>query len=170
VALGSLALVIALAVGGCAATNASPASGTSPLMPGYHFTHRVAAADAKAETVREADAISALIPKSDVASTSTKAELYSSSGKSYYAVLRTITVTSGFNAVAKAEAIEKQLVAAGWTRHTATTDKDTGDYLAGLSSTARTTTSWFLLLGGNRSPGKPSTISIQIGSPDLPGA
>jgi hypothetical protein len=147
-----------------------PAAGGSSLLPGYDFTHRVAAADAKAETEREADAISALIPKSGVVSSVTSAKLFTSSGSSYYAVLRTITVNSSLDSVSRAESIEKALVAAGWIQHTVTTDKDTGDYLAGLSSTKSSKSSWFLLLGGNKTPGKASTISIQIGSPDLPGA
>jgi hypothetical protein len=168
-ALIAVLSVAALALAGCTSTTATaPAAAGSGLLPGYHFTHVVQSADAKAETVREIDAINALIPRSDVASTSNKAEFYSSSGKKYYAILRTITVSAGFDAIAKSEAMEKQLVGAGWIKHTATTDKDTGDYLAGLSSTKSSSTSWFLLLGGNKTPGKASTISIQIGSPDLP--
>jgi hypothetical protein len=163
--------VAVLALAGCTATAASaPAAAGAGLLPGYRFTHVVQPADAKAETVREIDAIDALIPRSDVASTSTRAEFYSSGGRKYYAILRTVTVTAGFDAIAKSEAMEKQLVGAGWIKHTATTDKDTGDYLSGLSSTKSSSTSWFLLLGGNKTPGKASTISIQMGSPDLPRA
>jgi hypothetical protein len=171
VAAASVAIVVALA--GCTATGpatTTPKGGGSSLLPGYDFTHRVAAADAKAETEREADAITALIPKAGVASTVTNAKLVASSGSSYYAVLRTITMSPGVDSVSRAESIEKALVSAGWIKHTATTDKDTGDYLAGLSSTKSSKSSWFLLVGGNKTPGKASTISIQIGSPDLPGA
>jgi len=167
----SASIVVALA--GCTTTgppSTTPAAGGSSLLPSYNFTHRVGAADAKSETEREADAIGALIPKAGVVSTVTNAKLITSSGSSYYAILRTITVGSSVDAVSRAESIEKTLVSAGWIKHTTTTDKDTGDYLAGLSSTKSSKSSWFLLLGGNKTPGKASSISIQIGSPDLPGA
>jgi hypothetical protein len=172
-ALLAVGVVAVFALAGCTATNSASTAavaGGSPLLPGYDFSHRVAAADARAETEKEADAISALIPKSAVVSTVTNAKLFTSSGSSYYAVLRTITLNSTLDSVSRAESIEKTLVSAGWIKHTATTDKDTGDYLAGLSSTKSSKSSWFLLVGGNKTPGKAATISIQIGSPDLPGA
>jgi hypothetical protein len=101
-ALIAVLSVAALALAGCTSSPASaPAAAGAGLLPGYRFTHVVQSADAKAETVREIDAIDALIPRSDVASTSTKAEFYSSAGRKYYAILRTITVSAGFDAIAK---------------------------------------------------------------------
>ncbi len=173
---GALALALLLAVSfglaGCSTTSgtASTASGTSAtssLLPGYHTTVRVSAALAKAETTREANAITALIPKADVVHIVTNAKLVTSSSGSYYAVLRTITVASTLDAVARAETMEKTLTAAGWVQHTASTDKDTGDYLAGLASSKSSADSWFLLLGGDKPVGKSQSITVQIGSPDL---
>jgi hypothetical protein len=160
-----VALAVPLLLAGC--TAAAPASTASTaLRPGYPAA--LTAAVAKSETEHYAAAIAALLPAADVASSKTEEELVPATKTStaYYAVIRTITVTAAANPLTSASAIKKQLVTAGWISHASANQSN--QYLAAMASSKSQKTAWFLELGANDISGQPPTVTIQIGSPDLP--
>jgi hypothetical protein len=163
VALATLAALLLLA--GCSSTPASTPS--TALRPGY--PSKLTQAVAKSETQHYANVIGELVPSADVASVQNAAKFLagSSSGSPYYAVIRTVTLTSPKNALKDAAAIKKQLVAAGWVAHASATESN--QYLAALASSKSKKTGWFLELGANTVAGQAPSVTVQIGSPDVTG-
>jgi hypothetical protein len=169
-------LVASLALGGCGlvgssktvpptptSTIANALNGLKPVVPS-----KLTGASAKKATVDLANQIDALIAKTDVVYVDDHSQLVpatSSSGE-YYGVLRTISVTPGFDPIQQATLMESLLVAAGWKEEDTTSP--TGKYLAALSSSTDPSDAWFLLLGADATVPKQPVITVQLASPDLP--
>jgi hypothetical protein len=170
----AVAVAASLALAGC--TGDAPASTTpsaaatkssalSPLLPSY--PKNLTAAQAKAETVRTADAVQALIAKTDIVNVDDKSRAVAKTktAGAYYGVLRAITTSKGFDVQTQGTAMDKLLVAAGWTQRQ---DSDTaGVYAALLSSDSAGGTSLILLKADATVKASP-VITIQLVSPDLP--
>jgi hypothetical protein len=173
-AIAAVAIVaVGLALSGCTSgtPGAKPTSSTSSaldsLLPAV--PKALTAATAKKATVNLADSIGTLISSPDVVYVDNHSQLVpaTKTDASYYGVLRTITVSASLDPLQQAEAMEKLLVAAGWTEDQTTTDK--GKYLAAMSSDpAAPQRSWFLLLGGDSTVAKQPVVTVQLASPDLP--
>jgi hypothetical protein len=173
-AVAAVAIVaVGLALAGCTSgtpttkVTSSASSALDSLLPAVPSA--ITAATAKTATVNLANSIDALIASSDVVYVDNHSELVAATktDASYYGVLRTITVSASLDPLQQAEAMEKLLVAAGWTKDQTTTDK--GKYLAALSSDpAAPQRSWFLLLGGDSTVAKQPVVTVQLASPDLP--
>jgi hypothetical protein len=165
--LAAVTTTVTLLLAGCSAVPAAPAATAStPLRPGYpkSLTESVA----KSETERYAAAIGGLVPTADVASVDNEEKLFAATSSSapYYAVIRTITLNATADPLKVAAAIKKELVAAGWTSHASATESN--QYLAALASSKSKSTAWFLELGANAITGEAPTVTVQLGSPDLP--
>jgi hypothetical protein len=163
--LAAISAVLLLA--GCSSAPAAPpATASTALRPGYPaaFTR----ATAKSETEHYAHVIEALVPKTDVVSVKSDAELVPGTGSSgpYYAVISTITLDPRANALELAAAMKKKLVGAGWTSHASAVESNQA--LSALASSKSKRTAWFLELGANDLSSQPPTVTIQLGSPDLP--
>jgi hypothetical protein len=175
-ALAAATIVVAasLALGGCTGSPA-PTSTATPkpaktsaltgLLPSYPA--KFTAASAKSETVAAADNIQALVAKTDILYVDDHAELVpaTKSAASYYGVLRTINVAPALDPLEQAEAMERLLVAAGWTERDSANQK--GKYLAALTSNPTGSRAWFLLVGGDSTKPKSPVVTIQLASPDL---
>jgi len=172
--LGGASIVVAaaIALSGCTgdpapAPTPKPAktSALTGLLPSYPA--KFTAASAKAETVAAADNIQGLVAKVDILFVDDHAELVpaTKSAASYYGVLRTINVAPALDPLEQAEAMERILVAAGWTERDSANQK--GKYLAALTSNPTGSRAWFLLVGGDSTKPKSPVVTIQLASPDL---
>lgn len=125
---------------------------------------------ARAETVRIADAIVALLPASIVLNVDNTDRLVSATATSapYYGVLRIISLEPANNPVAIAKTMVQKLEASGWTKRQSTDDA-TGVHLVTLSSNRKPNISWLLQLSGDPRVAGQSVIQLQLASPDLPG-
>jgi hypothetical protein len=147
------------------ATAPSKSSALSPLLPSY--PKKLTAAEAKNETVRTADAVQALIAKTAIVNVDDKSQAVAKTktAGAYYGVLRAITTSKGFDVETQGTAMDKLLVAAGWTQRQ---DSDkSGVYAALLSSDSAAGTSLILLKADSTVAATP-VITIQLVSPDLP--
>lgn len=164
-AVALVALTAILVLAGCSSAPAPTPS--TALRPGYPSS--LTQAIAKSETQHYANVIGDLVPAADIASVQNAAKFLpgSSAGSPYYAVIRTVTLTSSRNALKDAAAIKKQLVAAGWVSHASATESN--QYLAALASSKSKKTGWFLELGANTVAGQAPSVTVQIGSPDVTG-
>jgi hypothetical protein len=167
-------LAASLALAGCTSgapassaptTAPTKASALSPLLPSY--PKKLTASEAKTETVRTADAVQALVAKTSIVNVDDKSQAVAKTktAGAYYGVLRAITTSKGFDVETQGTAMDKLLVAAGWTQRQ-TTDKK-GVYAALLSSDSAAGTSLILLKADSTVAASP-VITIQLVSPDLP--
>jgi hypothetical protein len=147
-------------------SSSSPADALGELIPTFpaSFTD----ATAEKETARVADAIQALIAKTDIVHVDDHSQMVAATDTSgrYYGVLRTITVATGLDPITQATAMGKLLETAGWIERQKA--NDTGSYLIAMSSDPDGAKSWFVILGGDSTDTKASVVTIQIASPDFP--
>ena len=176
--LAAVALSVALGLGGCGLVGSGVHSGSTPthsasasnglnsLQPLVPVT--LTAASAQKATVNLAKQLESLVASTDIVHVDDHAQLVpaTTSAASYYGDLRTITVSSKLDPNEQATAMEKLLVAAGWTLNDTTSA--TGRYLAALSSSVEPTRAWFLLLGGDSTVATSPVVTLQLASPDLP--
>jgi hypothetical protein len=171
-ALAGALLVVSL--GGCtlvgSSTPASPApqSSTSTALGGLHpvMPKKLTAAKAKSETLRVANSIQALIAKTDIIYVDNHDKLVAktSTTGAYYGVLRTVNVSKSLDPLEQASAMEKLLIAAGWTEQQV--NGATSNYSATLTSDGGKSDSWLLVLAADTTASKPVVV-IQLISPDL---
>jgi hypothetical protein len=171
-------LAASIGLGGCTTATSSTAphaatpttaptktSALTALVPTY--PKKLTAAVAKTNTVAAADAIQDLIAKTDIVNVDDRSQAVAAtkSAGAYYGVLRAITVSKGFDVATQGEAMDKLLVAAGWTQRQDT--NKSGIYAVLLSSSNAAGTSLLLLKADSTVPATP-VIQLQLISPDLP--
>ena len=166
-------MAVALSLGGCnlVGSNASPkptnmlSSALGPLVPTYPA--KLTTAVAKTNTVRAADAIQALIASTEIVHVADQSKLVAGtkSAGSFFGVARTVTVTTGFDVILQAQAMEKLLVQAGWASRQ--TSSSTAGYSVALSTSTAAGPS-ALLLQADEAPGQSPAILIELESPDIP--
>jgi hypothetical protein len=169
----ALALTVGLALGGCTLVGSSAkptptstlSSALDSLVPTYPA--KLTAAVARKNTVTAADAIQALIASTEIVHVDDRSKLVpaTTSTGSFYGVERAVTVTSGFDVILQAQAMEKLLVQAGWVSRQ--TSSSTAGYSVALS-TSTTAGASVLLLQADEAPGAAPAILIELESPDLP--
>ncbi|CAN5450907.1 hypothetical protein BH10ACT4_BH10ACT4_06730 [soil metagenome] len=173
-AIAAAALVVLLAVSGCIATQAPRPTPTEsvPADPALKtvFPDDFTGDTARAETVRIADAIVALLPASIVVHVDNTDQLVpaTASAGSYYGVLRIISLDPDNDPVAISKTMVQKLEASGWSERQASDDA-TGVHLVTLSSNRKPNISWLLQLSGDPRVSAQSVIQLQLVSPDLPG-
>ena len=171
-----LAVAMAVALAGCGLVGSSstlptpaPTSTQSTALTSLSPTYpkKLTEDAAKTETVRLADAIQGLIAGPDIVNVDNTSKLVAAtkSTGAYWGVLRVVTTSKGFDAIAQATAMEKLLVAAGWSERQTTAPTDS--YAALLSSTHNGEVS-LLLLRADASAAASPVVLIQLESPDLP--
>jgi hypothetical protein len=174
-------LAASIGLGGCTTASSSSAphattpttaptkaSALGALLPTYPTN--LTAAVAKTNTVATANAIEDLIAKSDIVNVDDGSQPVAATKTTgaYYGVLRAITVSQGFDVATQGEAMEKLLVAAGWTERQ--TSNKSGVYSVLLSTATSVGTPSLLLLKADSTVAASPVISIQLISPDLPKA
>ncbi|CAN5270696.1 hypothetical protein BH09ACT2_BH09ACT2_21530 [soil metagenome] len=173
-AIAAAFLVAMLAMTGCTASPAPTPSPTEsvPADPALTsvFPADFTGATAQAETVRLADAIVALLPASIVVHVDNTDQLVpaTASSRSYYGVLRIISLDASNDPVAISKAMVQKIEASGWTERQSSDDA-TGVHLVTLSSNRKPNISWLLQLSGDPRVSGQSVIQLQLASPDLPG-
>ncbi len=173
-AIAAAALALLLAVAGCTAsvTPRPTATETVPADPALlsTFPDDFTGETARAETVRIADAIVALLPAAIVLNVDNTDRLVPATAASapYYGVLRIISLEPSNNPVAIAKTMVQKLEASGWATRQSTTDA-TGVLLVTLTSNRKPNISWLLQLSGDPRVVGQSVIQLQLASPDLPG-
>jgi hypothetical protein len=167
-------LLLLLAVTGCTASP-QPRPTPSVSVPADPALTTVFADDftgvaAKAETVRVADAIVALLPAEIVVHVDNTDQLVpaKASSGSYYGVLRIISLNPNNDPVAISKTMVQKLEASGWTQRQSTDDAS-GVHLVTLSSNRKPNIAWLLQLSGDPRVSGQSVIQLQLVSPDLPG-
>lgn len=172
--IAAAALGLLLAVSGCTATSTPRPKPTQsvPADPALTtaFPDVFTVDSAKAETVRIADAIVALLPASIMVHVDNTDQLVAAtaSSGSYYGVLRIISLNPDNDPVAISKTIVQKLEASGWAVRQASDDA-TGVHVATLSSNRKPNISWLLQLSGDPRVSAQSVIQLQLVSPDLPG-
>jgi hypothetical protein len=174
VAVGSAAVVLTLALGGCGLVGApptpKPTSSTSGALDSLQpvVPKKLTAASAKSATDALAKNIDSLVAGADIVYIDNHEKLIpkTASAGETYAVIRTINVSTALDPIQQAEAMEKLLVAAGWKLEDHSSAKD--KYLAAMSSSVDPSVAWFLLLGGDSSVPKQPVVTVQLASPDIP--
>ncbi|MEJ1231167.1 MAG: hypothetical protein WDM88_11825 [Galbitalea sp.] len=175
-ALAAVVLAVSLALAGCSQSS----SGTKPTpkpvssVPGALdslvpvMPKTLTAATAKTATDDLAKQIDSLVAATDIVYIDNHEKLIpaSSTVPASYAIIRTINVSPSLDPVEQATAMEKLLVAAGWTKKDTTSA--TGKYLAALSSSKDSSRAWFLLLGGDSTVATQPVVTVQLASPDIP--
>ena len=173
-AVAAASLVLLLAVSGCTAspTLAPGPTESVPADPALTsvFPDDLTAAVAKTETVRLADAIVALLPASIVVHVDNTDQLVpaTASSRSYYGVLRIISLDPTNDPVAISKTMVQKIEASGWAQRESS-DDPTGVHLVTLSSNRKPNISWLLQLSGDPRVSGQSVIQLQLVSPDLPG-
>jgi hypothetical protein len=172
-------LAASIGLGGCTTATSSTAphavtpttaptkaSALDALLPTYPV--KLTAAVAKTNTVAAADAIQDLIAKTDIVNVDdgSQAVAATKTTGAYYGVVRAITVSKGFDVTTQGEAMDKLLVAAGWTPRQDT--NKSGVYAVLLSCATAVGTPALLLLKADSTVAATPVISIQLISPDLP--
>ncbi len=173
-AVAAVFLVLLLALSGCTASP-TPVPGPTQSVPADPaltsvFPDDFTAAVAKTETVRLADAIVALLPASIVVHVDSTDQLVpaTASSRSYYGVLRIISLVPANDPVAISKTMVQKIEASGWTQRESS-DDPTGVHLVTLSSNRKPNISWLLQLSGDPRVSGQSVIQLQLVSPDLPG-
>ena len=174
----AVVLSVAVALAGCTASGSgastpkptaksSVSSALRPLVPTY--PKKLTNATAKKGTVAAADAIQALIASSDIVTVDNQSKLVPATKKdgAYYGVARGVATVSGFDPIAQAEAMEKLLVAAGWTERDA--KATTARYSAVLTVDTAAGVSVLGLQALAKATNTPATVLISIESPDFDG-
>jgi hypothetical protein len=172
--VGGLVLASVLALTGCTPSpRAAPVPGASASVPADPALATVFPADftpasAKAETVRVADAIVALLPASIVTHVDTAERLNpaTTDGGANYGVLRIVSLDPTVDPVAIAKTMVQKIEASGWTQRQAS--DASGVHLVTLTSNAKPNISWLLQLSGDPRIQGQSVIQLQLISPDLP--
>jgi hypothetical protein len=175
-AIAAASLVLLLAVTGCTSSDSPKQMPTPtesvPMDPALTsvFPDDFTGAAAKSETVRLADAIVALLPASIVVHVDNTDQLVAAtaSSRSYYGVLRIISLDPANDPVAISKTMVQKIEASGWTRRQSSDDV-TGVHLVTLSSNRKPNISWLLQLSGDPRVSGQSVIQLQLASPDLPG-
>lgn len=163
-----------LAVTGCTASPTPRPTPTEsvPADPALRtvFPDDFTALAAKAETLRIADEIVALLPAAIVVHVDNTDQLVPAKGSSasYYGVLRIISLNPDNDPVAISKAMVQKLEASGWAERQSSDDA-TGVHLVTLSSNSKPNISWLLQLSGDPRVAGQSVIQMQLVSPDLPG-
>jgi len=173
-AIAAASLVLVLAVAGCSFSDAPKPKPTPtesvPADPALTsvFPDDFTGATAKSETVRLADAIVSLLPASIVVNVSNIDQLKpaTASSRSYYGVLRIISLDPANDPVAISKAMVQKIEASGWTQRESSDDA-TGVHLVTLSSNRKPNISWLLQLSGDPRVSGQSVIQLQLVSPDL---
>ena len=173
-AIAAASLVLVLAVAGCSFSDAPKPKPTPtesvPADPALTsvFSDDFTGATAKTETVRLADAIVALLPASIVVHVDNTDQLVpaTASSRSYYGVLRIISLDPANDPVAISKTMVQKIEASGWTQRESSDDA-TGVHLVTLSSNRKPNISWLLQLSGDPRVAGQSVIQLQLVSPDL---
>ncbi|MBC7403488.1 MAG: hypothetical protein H7279_10020 [Microbacteriaceae bacterium] len=173
-AIAAASLVLVLAVAGCSFSDAPKPKPTPtesvPADPALTsvFPDDFTGATAKSETVRLADAIVSLLPASIVVNVANIDQLKpaTASSRSYYGVLRIISLDPANDPVAISKAMVQKIEASGWTQRESSDDA-TGVHLVTLSSNRKPNISWLLQLSGDPRVSGQSVIQLQLVSPDL---
>ena len=173
-AIAAASLLLVLAVAGCSFSDApKPKPTPTPSVPADPaltsvFSDDFTGATAKTETVRLADAIVALLPASIVVHVDNTDQLVAAtaSSRSYYGVLRIISLDPANDPVAISKAMVQKIEASGWTQRESSDDA-TGVHLVTLSSNRKPNISWLLQLSGDPRVAGQSVIQLQLVSPDL---
>lgn len=173
-AIATATLALLLAVTGCTSSGSPTPSMTAtesvPVDPALIsvFPDDFTGATAKTETVRLADAIVALLPASIVVHVDNTDQLVAAtaSSRSYYGVLRIISLDPANDPVAISKAMVQKIEASGWTQRESSDDA-TGVHLVTLSSNRKPNISWLLQLSGDPRVSGQSVIQLQLVSPDL---
>ena len=125
------------------------------------------AATAEAETIRLADAIDSLNTKSTTyVDNHNQVVAATANSRSYYGVLRTLTLGQKVDPAATANHIVTSLLEAGWHPLQATVTE--GVHVSTLSSGTDVATSWFVVVSGDPTTATQPVVSIALSSPDLP--
>ena len=172
-AISGAVLAVLLALAGCTASEA-PRSAATPGVPAdpaltTTFPRDFTGETARAETVRIADAIVALLPPSIVRHVDNTDQLVAATAnsRSYYGVLRIISLDPTNDPVAISRTMVQKIEASGWAERQSTDDA-TGVHLVTLSSNSKPNISWLLQLSGDPRVSGQSVIQLQLVSPDLP--
>ncbi|MBG6107079.1 hypothetical protein IWX88_000697 [Frigoribacterium sp. CG_9.8] len=174
-AIAGASLVLLLAVAGCSSSDVPKPMPTPtqsvPADPALTsvFPDDFTGAVAKTETVRLADAIVSLLPASIVVNVANTEQLVpaTASSRSYYGVLRIISLDPTNDPVAISKAMVQKIEASGWTQRESSDDA-TGVHLVTLLSNSKPNISWLLQLSGDPRVAGQSVIQLQLVSPDLP--
>jgi hypothetical protein len=123
---------------------------------------------AKAETVRVADAIQALIDKATILHVDNHEQLSPAKGNAagYYGVIRVVTVSPEVDPISLSTTIASLLRSTGWIERQTSSETDT--YAMALSSNSNPAQSWFVVITGDATTKGQPVVSIQLASPDLP--
>jgi hypothetical protein len=151
-----------------ASPTATPTSTATPVAsvvpkPPADFTEASLAAESK----RTADAIQALIDPAAIVHVDDHSQVVTKSDGTgrYYGILRTVTLDPATDATELAQSMAATLLASGWLSRN--NDEQGEKYLAGLASSAKDASSWFLVVGGDDSTKGQSVLFIQMASPDI---
>ncbi len=172
-ALAPIMLAVALLLGGCTTTSATPTTSPTPTPTIADPALRpvlptpLTADSAKAETERLADAIDELIIPSSLVYVDNHSVLVagSNSSKNSWGVLRTITLTPSTDPSQVAQSVIAVLEHSGWVLLHNTTDS--GTTVVALASGTETKKSWYLLVSADASKVGQSVVTVQLESPAL---
>jgi hypothetical protein len=169
----ALALVV-LVLSGCASAVPEPqVSSSAPVPAGIsalktRFPAKFDADSAKAETVRVADALQALIDKATIVHVDNHEELAPADKDkaAYYGVIRVVSLNASVDPISLSTTVAALLRSTGWIERQ--TDSESNSYAMALSSDSDAAKSWFLVITGDATTAGQPVVSIQLASPDLP--
>jgi len=170
----TLAVIVVLALAGCAPTNSLPTPSLTPpaasedlLNPALqpHPLDVVTTEAASAEGTRLGDALQELIDPAMILHVDDKSQVAPAQDDlpAYYVVYRTISLDPSVDCLTLAETLATVLSKSGWSTEQSTNEN--GVYLAALAGGAEST--WFTLIGGDASVDGQSVLTFQIASPDI---